>query len=93
MIPRCYPTNTSGAMIVGEVLPTGLVKWVDYIPVQLGSAGEENTYNDAGEKVIETLADLTGLVPWVDYIPIVTDVGQVLWRSDDDGAIPVIEEV
>ena len=93
MIPRCYPTNANGSMIVGEVSPVGLVKWVDYIPVQLGSAGQENTYNDAGEKVIETLVSLVGLTAWVDYIPIVTDVGQALWRSDDDGAIPVIEEV
>lgn len=76
-------------MIVAEVDPSGLRKWVDYIPVETAAAVTE-TYNDAGAKAIEILADTTGLRAWVDYIPVVTTTG-ANWRSDDGGVIPVFE--
>jgi hypothetical protein len=87
MIPRTFPTNAAGAMVVLEVSPTGLREWVDYIPVELSTA-DNNTYNDLGNKVVEFLASGSGLVAWTDYIPVVTGTGDN-WRSDDDGVIMV----
>jgi len=79
-------------MVILEVSPTGLRRWVDYIPVELLADPTTNleTYNDLGSKAVDYLVDGVGKTAWVDYIPVVTTTGNN-WRSNDTGVIPVYE--
>jgi hypothetical protein len=90
MIPRCYPTNTHGEILVGVVSAEGRRKWVDYIPVVMIS-GEtphsHDTYNNDGARGAGVFTSLAGRQEWVDYIPVVSvdEVPGKIWRSDEDG--------
>jgi len=75
---------------------TGLVRWVDYIPVQTAAdtaADKIGTYENDGALYTQRLDDLTNKVKWVDYIPvyITADAASGRWRTDNDGWIPVTE--
>lgn len=91
MLPRTYPCNTSFELRVFEVSPSGLVKWVDYIPIKevVPGTGHVRTYENDGAMAVETLSSVTGLVAWVDYLPVVPVTDSAQWRSDNDGFIPV----
>lgn len=92
MIPRCFPTNSSGYWRVYEVSPAGLTKWVDYIPVEdkTGTAASPNVYDDGdGWYKAEVLLSVAGLTAWVDYTPVDLVASTAEGRSDDGGAIPI----
>ena len=76
------------------VLPdiTGLVRWVDYIPVQeTAGVGTANSYNDDGFlNATEVLDSITGLRAWVDYTPVYLD-GTAPWAVSSVGYIPFDE--
>lgn len=70
---------------------TGLVRWVDYIPVSEVPGCEAGRYEEDGCWATLPLSSTTGKTAWVDYIP----VGEVppepagKWRYENDGWIPV----
>ena len=70
---------------------TGLVKWVDYLPVKVENALKRGSYDDDGCLHVTALANVEGLIAWVDYIPVHVVSGGKRWRYDDDGYIPVNE--
>jgi hypothetical protein len=77
------------------ITPTGLVKWVDYIPIKMYPSTlveNVNRTNDLGALASETLTIPEG-VAWVNYLPVahVTDPESKRWRTDDTGFIPFVE--
>lgn len=69
---------------------TGLVEWVDYIPVELqGSPNRLNSTDNAGAlHATAVLANTTGKVAWVDYIPVFGVSRDVPWYVGPTGYIP-----
>jgi hypothetical protein len=99
MIPQTFPSvlvNNKTVMLVGVITnPTGLVRWVDYIPVKNVAVQTqvENTYSDDGYIITSVVSDLTGKQAWLDYIPIYDDVlASVPWSTDINGFIPVSDD-
>jgi len=96
MIPRTFPTNTSGQWVVADITPqAGDREWVDYIPVQevTDVAGAENRYDNNGHMEVDTLASTVGLTAWIDYTPVNIVTGRSgRWRTDADGFIPVVDQ-
>jgi hypothetical protein len=98
MIPRCFPTtyattNGTTRMVVDVIADTtGLVRWVDYIPVQQTAASPHipNSYDADGAMELDVLGDTTGLQSWLDYIPVYEDnAATIAWSTDAGGYIPV----
>lgn len=90
------PSVPGNIMVVAEVSPEGLTKWVDYIPVlyvETVDADKLNTYDDDGAIQVITLESTAGLVAGKDYIPVVSEAspGPRQWTYDDSGYIRVIE--
>lgn len=97
MVPRTYPstldTTTSNRQMVAYSLPSisGLIRWVDYIPVKVsaGPLSSANTYNNDGYIPIDFLASITGKSSWIDYIPVYIDTAATdSWQVSDAGFIP-----
>lgn len=92
MIPRCFPQNSSGYIKIYEVTPTGLTKWIDYVPVEDkgGTSTSPDTYvTGSGWYKCEVLLSVSGLTAWVDYIPVDFVTSTVEGDTDDDGCIPI----
>ena len=95
MVPRTFPVNSSGYWKIYEVSPTGLTRWVDYIPVidKGGTSASPDTWTTDpatdGAFRCEVIVDTTGLTAWVDYTPVdfVSTGGE--GRTDANGSIPV----
>lgn len=70
---------------------TGLVRWVDYIPVAVVPGCEAGRYEENGCWATLPLASDSGKVAWVDYIPVgevaPDDTGK--WRYENNGWMPV----
>jgi hypothetical protein len=98
MVPRSHPStfvtaNGQTRMVVDIITDTtGLVRWVDYIPVQQTTASPHipNSYDNDGAIELDVLADTTGLMSWKDYIVVYEDVAATKpWLVSSDGFIPV----
>lgn len=96
MIPRTFPSQlVSGerAMTVFEITDTtGLVEWIDYIPVKEVTAGASlrGTYNAGSAFAVAVLASASGLHAGRDYIRVYVDATKsVPWTTNNDGYIPV----
>jgi len=69
---------------------TGLVEYVDYLPVVEDTGGTQKRFEDDGVYVPSSvLSDGTGLVAWVDYTPVFVKVATIRWSSDAAGFQPV----
>lgn len=70
---------------------TGLVRWVDYIPVKEVVPGRNRSYDNDGAIAVAELVNETGSVRWVDHIPVfeVTDADSTKWLVEAIGFIPV----
>lgn len=98
MIPRTFPSSYATAngttrMVVDVIADTtGLVSWVDYIPVKQTAASPHipNSYDADGAMELDVLGDTTGLQAWLDYIPVFEDNTLTKpWTTDVGGYIPV----
>lgn len=98
MIPRTYPTSlhssTGRRQMVVYFLSsvTGLTRWVDYIPVQWGTANtpRENSTDTGGYLSVDSLSSTTGKQAWVDYIPVYLDASATgNWTIDSVGFLPI----
>lgn len=70
---------------------TGLVEWVDYIPVaRAPSVGRLSAYDeDGGVTADQGISSITGLRAWVDYIPVYAVSGRSRpWYVGSSGYIP-----
>ncbi len=69
---------------------TGLVEWVDYLPVQLQATPNRlnSTDNNGALHASSVLASITGKVKWVDYIPVYVVARTVPWYVGPTGYIP-----
>lgn len=74
---------------------TGLVQWVDYIPVQFltVTADKVDRYVPGGALACKALGSVTGLTKWVDYIPVFVTSNTGTFRTDDTGYIPMVKLV
>jgi hypothetical protein len=98
MIPRTYPSsyvtaNGKTRMVVDNIADvTGLVRWVDYIPVQQTTASPHipNSYDNDGAIELDVLSDTTGLTAGIDYVVVYEDAAaDKPWQVSSDGFIPV----
>lgn len=92
MLPRTPPCNGAFAIKAFVLVSlTGLVRWVDYIPVKEVVPGRARSYDADGSIPVVELANETGSVRWVDHIPVgeVADDDSNMWRTDNAGFIPV----
>lgn len=98
MIPRCFPStyataNGTTRMVVDVITDlTGLVRWVDYIPVKQTAASPHisNSYNADGAMELDVLGDTTGLQAGLDYIRVYEDAAATIaWSTNAGGYIPV----
>jgi len=89
--PSEKSSGDAAEMRVFVVDPTGLVRWVDYIPVSEVTPDRNDSYDNAGAIRVEEIEDATGLVAWVDYVPVSEDAAAAAgkWRFDANGWIPV----
>jgi len=96
MIPRTFPSNASGQMLVADITPAGDEKeWIDFIPVQEVTevAAGANRYDNNGHIPVDTLASVSGLTAWIDYIPVnIVEGRSGRWRTDADGFIPIVDK-
>lgn len=97
MVPHTYPSTvdatTSNRQMVAYSLPSisGLVRWVDYIPIKIstGPVSAANTYNNDGYIPIDFLSSTTGKTAWIDYIPVYVDTAATdSWQISSNGFIP-----
>lgn len=98
MIPRCFPSSYATAngttrMVVDVIVSTtGLVRWVDYIPVKQTASVPHvsNSYNANGAMELDVLGDTTGLQAGLDYIRVYEDnAATIPWSTNAGGYIPV----
>jgi len=98
MIPRTFPTvyvtpNGQTAAVVEIISNTsGLVRWVDYIPVQFitDESFVANRYENNGYILVDHQQDLTNKQAGKDYIRIFADYTTTKrWSTDNEGFIPV----
>lgn len=98
MIPRTFPSvyitpNGKTAAVVQIITDTtGLVRWIDYIPVQFitDESYIANKYDNNGYILVDHQQDLTGKQAGKDYIRIFADYTTTKkWSSDNAGFIPV----
>lgn len=68
---------------------TGLVKWVDYIPV-VRTGTKPGRSDLAGCRAVRVLGSIVNKVAWVDYIPVfvVTETANGM-RYENDGFVPI----
>lgn len=95
MFPWTSPSEKSSGdqseVRVFVIDPTGLTRWVDYIPVVAVTPTRNDSYDTAGAIRVEELESITGLTAWVDYVPVSEDAGVAAgkWRFDANGWLPV----
>ncbi len=93
---RYAPRDSSGRWVVYEINSTGLLEWVDYIPIQSVTEvpASEDRFEDDGYIEVDTLASVTGLTEWEDYIPVDFVTSRTArWRTDtNQGFIPVVDK-
>lgn len=59
---------------------TGLVAWVDYLPVKEERDGRVSSYDAEGSlDPVKVIEDNSGLSAWVDYIPAYVSAGTTPW--------------
>jgi hypothetical protein len=81
MIPHTYPTvldttNNTRQMVVFYLSSvSGLVRWLDYIPVKESplASPELNSFNTNGAIYVTGLSSTTGKQAWLDYVPVYED--------------------
>jgi hypothetical protein len=89
-----YPTTWSPVNTYTLASIAGLVRWVDYIPVQQvtpASQSDVGTTNADGALYTNALSSISGLVRWVDYKPVYVTADPASGRNryDNNGWIPV----
>jgi hypothetical protein len=98
MIPKTFPTvyvtaNGQTAAVVEIITDTtGLVRWVDYIPVQFitDESFVANRYDNNGYILVDHQQNLTNKQAGKDYIRIFADYTTTKrWSTDNAGFIPV----
>ena len=98
MIPHTFPTQVNPVTGNTEMLvrflasPTGLQRWVDYIPVKtiVGAYTSEMTANAGGYQAIKKVIYTTSMRPFADYVPVFEDVSATTpFTTDATGYIPV----
>lgn len=98
MVPQTFPSvyvtpNGQTAAVVQIITSTtGLVRWVDYFPVQFitDESYIANAYENNGYILVDHQQDLTGKQAGLDYIRIYEDYTTTKkWSTDADGFIPV----
>jgi hypothetical protein len=67
---------------------TGLVEWVDYIPVKEESAGRAHSTDNDGYLVSASQSASPSGTKWVDYIPVFVVSRSTPYSTDADGYIP-----
>lgn len=96
MIPVTAPCDTTSLPYIYKIASTvGLTEWVDYIPVQTGTAAatQRNRTNATGYQAVNSLASNSGLTAFKDYIPVSIVTGRTKpWSTDADGYIPLVAE-
>jgi hypothetical protein len=96
MIPFTPPSD-SGAdpKVFFLASVTGLVRWLDYIPVKSIGAGRIRSYDDDGNIRVTALGSEAGSTRWVDHVPVfeVADGDSNKWRTDNAGFIPVSQAI
>jgi hypothetical protein len=96
MIPRTWPQDADGNLVLQEVSPTGRVRWIDYIPVAVQpSPGTNKQFStDYDGYMPVSFTEPADLVEWVTYIPAVTETWDGFdkaWQTSYEGYIPVSE--
>jgi hypothetical protein len=98
LIPKTFPSvyvtaNGQTAAVVDIITSTtGLVRWVDYIPVQFitDESFVANRYENNGYILVDHQQDLTNKQAGKDYIRIFADyTATKRWSTDNAGFIPV----
>lgn len=95
MFPWTAPSEKSSGdqaeLRVFVINPSGLTRWVDYIPVAEVTPGRNDSYDTDGAIRVEELESVTGLTAWVDYVPVSEDAAAAAgkWRFESNGWIPV----
>ncbi len=97
MVPQTFPSvyntaNGSTSMVVYEITDlTGLVRWVDYIPVKFSpDTDKPNRYDNDGALYISAIPSIVGKQAGLDYIRIYVDSAATKrWTVSSDGFIPV----
>lgn len=97
MVPQTFPSvyntaNGSTSMVVYEITDlTGLVRWVDYVPVKFSpDTDTPNSYDNNGALYVSALDSISGLQAGKDYIRIYVDSAATKrWTISADGFIPV----
>jgi hypothetical protein len=97
MVPQTFPsvyntTNGSTSMVVYEITDlTGLVRWVDYIPVKFSpDTDKPNRYDNDGALYISAIPSIVNKQAGLDYIRIYVDSAATKrWTVSSDGFIPV----
>ena len=97
MVPQTFPSvyassNGKTAMVVYAITDTtGLVRWVDYIPVKSSPDTDViNSYNNDGTLMVSQLFDVSGLQAGKDYVRVYEDAAATKrWVISSDGFIPV----
>jgi hypothetical protein len=73
---------------------SGLIRWVDYIPVKTVVAADavENTTDGGGCLKVDTLSATAGLQAWVHYVPVYEDASATdAWQCSGVGYLPIEE--
>lgn len=98
MIPATFPSKMDTILKKDSCIVyfltsiSGLVRWVDYIPVKLVSTSttKEATCNVSGYQPITALANITNKVRWLDYIPVYIDTSATVpFSTNANGYIPI----
>lgn len=98
MIPVTFPSamdtilKKDSCVVYFLTSISGLVRWVDYIPVKWVSTSstKESTFNVDGYQPITALPNITNKVRWLDYIPVYVDnSATVPFSTNANGYIPV----
>lgn len=98
MVPQTFPSvyvtpNGQTAAVVQIITSTtGLVRWVDYIPVQFitDETYIANCYANNGYILVDHQQNLSGKQAGKDYIRIFADyTATKRWSTDNNGFIPV----
>ena len=67
---------------------TGLVEWVDYIPVKEETGGRALSYDNTGYLSSTSQAADPAGTAWVDFIPVYVVARSTPYSTSSDGYIP-----
>jgi hypothetical protein len=98
MIPRTFPSqvNSTTGRVEMKVSfindPSGLTRWIDYIPVSYvtDSTPKEGSYDNDGYIAVVDVGSTSGLQAGKDYVRVVLEQGSTdAWQVSSVGFIPV----